>query len=120
VERIVPQLNDLSLSRPSLKVHIEELVLHGFAARDRHRIATAVQGELARLMAEGSLLRFRQSPPTVDRINGGAFKVKAGAKPQAAGAGIARAVFQSLRRHAAANRRGAGFQPAQAPPSGRR
>jgi len=108
----VTRLEDMSVSRPPVKVHIEKLVLHGFAARDRHRIATAVQRELARLMTEGSLPRFRQSPPAADRVNGGAFKVKADAKPQAAGAGIARAVFQSLRRHAGAHSRGAGFQAA--------
>jgi hypothetical protein len=94
-------------SMQRIQVHIDELVLHGFAARDRHKIAAALEHELARLMSGGSLLRLRQSPPAVGQVNGGAFKVKAGARPQVAGAQIARAVFQSLRRHAGTSSRSA-------------
>ncbi|MEJ2009120.1 MAG: hypothetical protein P8Z30_13360 [Acidobacteriota bacterium] len=43
-----------SPSRRRVEVHIEELVLHGFAPGDRHRIAVAVKQELSRLiLAEG-------------------------------------------------------------------
>lgn len=86
-----------------VKVHIEELVLHGFAPGDRYRIASAVERELARLMGEGGLPGSPGNPLTLGRINGGAFKVTAGAKPQAAGTEIARAVFRSLRQHASAS-----------------
>jgi len=94
-----------TVTRHSVGVHIEELVLHGFAPGDRHRIAAAVESELARLMSEGGLPGLQGGPLTLDRINGGAFKVKAGAKPQTAGADIARAVFRSLRLHAMASAR---------------
>jgi len=87
---------DSSVTRHSARVRIEELVLHGFAPADRHRIADAVERELARLMSPG-LPEFRENPPALDRINAGAFSVKAGTKPQAAGTEIARAVFRSLR-----------------------
>jgi hypothetical protein len=80
-----------------VKVHIEELVLHGFAPGDRHRIASAVESELTRLMSEGGLPLWQQNPPPLERIAGGTFQVKAGAKPQTAGTEIARAVFRSLR-----------------------
>jgi hypothetical protein len=33
-------------------VHVGELVLHGFAPGDRHRIADALQDELGRLIAQ--------------------------------------------------------------------
>jgi hypothetical protein len=36
--------------RPSINLHIEELVLHGFAPGDRHRISEAVEQELTRLI----------------------------------------------------------------------
>ena len=36
----------------NLNLHIEELVLHGFAPGDRYRIGEAVQQELTRLFAE--------------------------------------------------------------------
>ena len=31
----------------NIELHIEELVLHGFDAKDKHQIGTAVQDELA-------------------------------------------------------------------------
>jgi hypothetical protein len=84
--------------RDAVKVHIDELVLHGLAPADRQRIAAAVERELAQLMAEGRAPQWRQNPPELDRISGGVFQVNAGAKPQTAGTEIARAIFRTLRR----------------------
>ena len=95
--KIAPQPADGPQARDSVNVQIEELVLHGFAHGDRHRIARAVESELARLMGESGLPRLRENSITLGRINGGAFKVTGGAKPQAAGTEIAQAVFRSLR-----------------------
>jgi hypothetical protein len=83
-----------------VELHIEELVLHGFAARDRHRIAAAVQVELARLLAaegQANLLKGRWS---LETVNAGAFKVQANAKPLAAGKQIAQAVYRTISREA--------------------
>jgi hypothetical protein len=77
----------------AIELHIEELVLHGFPAGDRQRIAEAAQTELARLLAAGGLPKQDIS---LDRVNGGAFQVAANAKPQQAGRQIAQAVFRSL------------------------
>ena len=82
---------------PSIHLHIEELVLHGFASGDRHRIGDAMQQELARLLAE------EQTPPgltksaAIDRLNAGTFQMATESKPQATGAQVARAVFGGLR-----------------------
>jgi hypothetical protein len=87
----------------AVELHIEELVLHGFAAHDRHRIAAAVELELTRLFsAEGNQARLA-NPAAIARLNGGTFQIKAGSKPQEAGAQIARAVFRSLSNHAGAS-----------------
>jgi hypothetical protein len=83
-----------------IDLHIEELVLHGFAARDRHRIAAAVQQELSRLMAAEGQANLLKSPLSLEAINAGAFQVQANTKPQAAGTQIARAVYRSMRREA--------------------
>jgi len=91
-------------TRQSLKVHIEELVLHGFAPGDRRRIAQAVETELTRLLGGGGA-RWAQSPPALERISGGAFKVELGSKPQAAGKQVAQAVYRSLRQSSALSRR---------------
>jgi hypothetical protein len=81
----------------SFHVRIDELVLHGFARADRHRIAHALELELTRLISDGPLQGFGKSASIFERVDGGAFQLKAGAKPEAAGTEIARAVFRSLR-----------------------
>ena len=94
----------------SVQVEIGELVLHGFAPGDRHKIAAAVESELARLMSKAGVQGLGKNSLTLGRINGGAFRVTAGAKPQAAGAEIARAVFRGLRQSARASARAHGAQ----------
>ena len=83
-----------------VELHIEELVLHGFAAHDRHRIAAAVQVELARLLAAEGQASLLTGPLSLETVNAGAFKVQANAKPQAAGTQIAQAVYRTMKREA--------------------
>jgi|NGEPerStandDraft_6_1074524.scaffolds.fasta_scaffold28236_3 hypothetical protein len=85
-----------------IDLHIEELVLHGFAACDRHKIAEAVQIELTRLLSAQAPQSLLSTPLAFERMNGGVFNIKAGAKPQATGKQIARAVFRGLRQQAKA------------------
>jgi hypothetical protein len=94
--KTAPQPADERQAGNSVNIHIVELVLHGFAPGDRHRISAAVESELARLMGEGGLSGLRGQSLTLGQINAGAFQIKAGAKPQAAGTDIARAVFRSM------------------------
>ena len=49
----------------NIELHIEELVLHGFAPKDRYTIGEAVQRELSRLFAEQGVHSSlsRGSPP---------------------------------------------------------
>ena len=103
LERAGPARHSSPVTRHWVKIHIEELVLHGFARNDRHQIAAAVQQELARLVMAARLAPFRENRRALERINAGAFKVKAGAKPQTAGTEIARAVFRSLRQYSRAS-----------------
>jgi len=96
--------------QPAVKVHIEELVLHGFAAGDRHRIAAEVERELSTLIGEGNLAGFRENF-ALERMNGAVFKVQAGAKPQATGAQIAQSVYRSLRQSSRASARALRARP---------
>jgi len=91
-----------------IELHIEELVLHGFAARDRHRIAGEVERELARLVGEGDGLPGLKGNLAIERVNGGVFQVQSGAKPQAAGTQIAQSVYRSLRQQTKVPRPGPG------------
>ena len=80
----------------NIELHIEELVLHGFAPGDRYRIGEAMERELARLFVEQdtppSLARERE----VARVDGGAFEVKPGSGAEAIGAQVAQAVYGGL------------------------
>jgi len=85
-------------TRRAVEVHIEELVLHGFAPGDRHAIAEAVQRELAQLIGESQLPLSHGNPVALKQIDAGAFQVKAGSKPESSGTQIARSVLSGMHR----------------------
>jgi hypothetical protein len=84
----------------NFKLHIEELVLHGFAPDDRQAIAAAVERELTGLLATRFSAQGAADSLTRDglhpRLDGGAFQVSAGARADSIGAQIARAVHGGL------------------------
>jgi hypothetical protein len=81
-----------------IEVYIEELVLHGFAPGERYAIGEMVQRELTRLFAERGMPPSLSQGAEIARLNGGAFDVRPGAKPQTVGAQVARAVYRGLTR----------------------
>ncbi len=81
--------------RPPVNIQIEELVLHGFPQHERHRIAQAVERELARLLRDGQPESLRRSSAT-EWIDAGAFKVAAGSGAMKTGREIARALYRGL------------------------
>ena len=82
----------------NVELHIEELVLRGFAPGDRYRIGEAVERELARLFAEQDMPPSLAQGGEFAHLDGGAFKVASGSKPEAIGAQVAQAVFGGLSR----------------------
>lgn len=78
-------------------VHIGELVLYDVPARDRFRIAAALERELTGLIA-GQPSPLFVSGGDVERIDAGAVPAWPGADPASAGAALARAVHQGLLR----------------------
>lgn len=83
--------------RSPIHLHIEELVLHGFAPGDRHRIGEAVQQELTRLFTEEASRPSLTRSAAIDRLDCGTFQMRAAPRPEATGAQVARAVFGGLR-----------------------
>jgi hypothetical protein len=81
--------------RADVELHIDELVLHGFAARDRHRIAEAVKRELGQLIAQGDLAH-RASPIQLDRVDAGSFRLDPAARPSHIGHSVAQSVYRQL------------------------
>lgn len=81
-----------------IELHIDELVLHGFAAGDRHAIRDAVQLELTRLFAEQGLDASRLGRGDRVDVNAGEFQVARESRPQAVGAQVAQAVHRGVTR----------------------
>jgi hypothetical protein len=82
--------------KSSIHLHIEELVLHGFAPGDRRDIGDAVEMELRRLLADRPATgTFRESSKT-DQVDAGEFNVTSGATPQTIGGHVAASVRRSL------------------------
>jgi hypothetical protein len=103
---------------PTFALRIEELVLHGFARIDRHRVASAIERELARLLRDPAAhdpLRWRgamEGEAAAHRLDAGAFIVPHDATPDAVGAQVAQAIYRGMT---------PGVGPgAAAPPSSRR
>lgn len=83
-------------SRPSVELHIEELVLHGFAPGDRYAIGDAVEREIARLLGEQGFPISLRSKSQVDEISGATFNAAHNATPGVIGRQIAQAVYQGF------------------------
>lgn len=78
---------------PAVELYIEELILRGFAARDRYRIAQAAERELARLLAERGVPPALARGGEIESLDGGAFDVAAGAGPEIVGAQVAKTIW---------------------------
>jgi hypothetical protein len=80
----------------SIELHIEELVLHGFAPADRYLIGGALERELARLLAARENLDGLAVRAGPERLDAGEFARAPG--PEQTGAQVARLVFASMSR----------------------
>jgi hypothetical protein len=80
----------------NIELHIEELVLRGFAAKDRYAIGEAVQRELQRLFAEQGVPHSLAQGYEQAQLDAGAFNVKAGAKADEIGTQVAQSIYGGL------------------------
>lgn len=83
-------------TQPSVHLHIDELVLHGFAPADRYRIADAVQVELTRLFSEQGVSATLRQGGEASRLKADAVRVTPAMPAAAVGAQVARSVYDSL------------------------
>ena len=84
------------MRRPNVALNIDELVLHGFAPGDRHRIAAAIQREMTRLITLQGVPDAWHTNPSA--MQGQQFSAAEGANPHALGTAIARSVYGSTPR----------------------
>lgn len=76
----------------SIDVHIEELVLEGFAPSDRDRMMTQVSDALGRILSERGLPGFERTAADRDVLDGGSFPRTA----HGAGEDVAQAIYRVL------------------------
>lgn len=81
-----------------IELHIEELVLDGFAAADRYRIGDMIERELSRLLSAQGVPSALVSNDGRAHLNAGATNVAAGSTPEQIGAQVAQAVYGGLKR----------------------
>jgi hypothetical protein len=77
----------------AVELQIEELVLHGVAAGDRHIVAGAVQQELARLLSERGVPAALMRGGSADFTDGGDIQMGLATRPETIGAQVAHAVY---------------------------
>jgi hypothetical protein len=78
-----------------LDVRIDELVLYGFRAADRHAIGEAVQRELAVLFQAGGV-PDTLTRPRIGPVDAGSLDLPHDAPPDLVGARIAAAIHRGL------------------------
>ena len=80
----------------NIELHIEELILHGFAAGDRYAIGEALERELVQLFKEQGVPPSLVQSGEISRLDAGAFEMKPGSKTEMIGQQMARAVYKGL------------------------
>ena len=79
--------------KQNIELHIEELLLHGFDHVNRHRVGEAVKCELTRLLTERDVPSSLSRSGDFSTLDGGAFNLPSGSKPEAIGAQVAQSVY---------------------------
>ena len=82
--------------RPSVEVHIDELVLHGFEPAQRYTIGDAIERELTRLFTDHGAPMAITHDVDIAHLNGGAIDVKPGSNGETAGIQLARIIYGGL------------------------
>lgn len=95
----------MELMREDVELLIQELVLHGFAPGDRHRIAKAIERELTRLLSYNAIPPSLRQVASVDEIDVVEFAVPFGSDADAIGIKVAQAVYGGLGRGAVSGER---------------
>jgi hypothetical protein len=80
----------------NIRLHIEELVLEGFAPAECYRIGQTVQQELTRLLAEQARLGAFSQAGAAEYFDGGTIVVASESNSVEIGRGVAQAIYKGL------------------------
>ena len=81
-----------------INLHIEKLILHGFAARDTAAISKGVEGELTRLLSRGEVPASLSQPRKIASIKSETPNLRTDSSANGVGVQIGKAVNGGLRR----------------------
>jgi hypothetical protein len=79
-----------------VELHIEALVLHGFAPGDGSSISAAVQSALQQLLAAQGVPPLLQQHGETARLDGGTFHLMPHGRPETVGTDVAQAIYRGL------------------------
>lgn len=79
-----------------IDLHIDALILHGFAPGDRPLIAQALQQELTRLLTEQGVPSSLTHSIEVPHLQGANVQAASGLSPRAIGTQVAQSIYTSL------------------------
>lgn len=79
-------------------VHIDRLVLKGFAREDRHAIAAGLQQELGRVFADPEAVSLLTSRGSVPHLQVGGVNIEHGSKPQRVGENVAQRIGREIKK----------------------
>lgn len=82
---------------PSVRLHIDGIVLHGFERVDRTRLRAALEGELARLFSEQGVPAGLDQPRHTPRLGAPALRATPDATPEHLGSQLAQTIYGGLR-----------------------
>lgn len=82
----------------AVELHIDELVLNGFAPADRYRIGAAVQSELTRLITELGVPSAIAHEGEMAQLDGGTLQIEPGSRAEMIGVHLAQAIYGGLRK----------------------
>ena len=82
--------------RPRVVLHIERVVLNGYASADRLAIAEGLRDELARHYGDAGAVQALRGLSSLDRLHAGRTPIAAGAEPGTVGRQAARAITKGL------------------------
>jgi hypothetical protein len=88
--------NSVPQSPSALNLHIENLVLRGFASVNRQQIGRGMERELVRLFQDHGVPRSLASSTAVEVLDGGALKIGSATGHEAIGRELARAIYRAL------------------------
>lgn len=84
-------------STESVRLHISEMVLHGFPAHSRYSIAESTKAELTTLLTgQGIPTKFKATGEQ-SAVDAGSFQLTPNARPNAIGSLVARAIYRSTK-----------------------